>query len=522
MFKPRIPPVATFILHILIACTLSTSVGVARTAEPDKKKAAWDEVQQVAKTAFKLRDEEMKLTADGRKAKFRQRADAFDDAARRLRAWIFEYYPIEVSRDNSDFVYAVFTLALYVEYSGNLWSAVSLYRQVQQRVHDIVFVRKLSEPTYRGAKIGPLADKKVRELNAVTANRRDPGDYVFEITNSVDEEAKRQARLDYLLENEAQLSRTIYKSETEEAEILRLRAESKADAVAAKSTRPWLTRYGLEILKSSSLPATVHSSRGLVIFGVGSNKVALRPFATRVQAINHLLGASSQEGSKTSPLAVFINVGGEEVAKKMALALSSRKYTGEMGECMVADSTAVSYRRNATSSVSEDRSLESLIARCIMQQQMYSPPSWLFGIPLLFEQLRGERPIDNERLYYLLEALDADKMPSIKRLLSPKEGDHAPERKLLTYAALRYFAFFLYLRQTEQNQLRDLYKILRNESHENSKPFEEVIESVTRVSPQSLQDEFIAFIRNRPVATVDKRWKASRRSAQEYVRKAPK
>ena len=191
----------------------------------------------------------------------------------------------------------------------------------------------------------------------------------------------------------------------------------------------------------------------------------------------------------------------------------------------------------------------------MMRDEYSDLPLWLDeGVAALHEEQDQQGPIDNYRLYYLLEAIKARQMPSLKELVNPQSPGWFNNKQLIMAAAARYFCFYLALAKTDQNILAKVYQKMRDSSvkgvmqipkipatsSSDSEALEEtflsyaelpddnayqsvadyitVLEQTTGMKEKELEKDFLNFIQTRPVQSVDLKWSSLKNNISLYVK----
>jgi hypothetical protein len=192
----------------------------------------------------------------------------------------------------------------------------------------------------------------------------------------------------------------------------------------------------------------------------------------------------------------------------------------------------------------------------LMRDEYPDLPLWLDeGVAALHEEQDRQGPVDNYRLYYLLEAIKVRQMPSLKELLNGQSPGWFNNKQLIMAAAARYFCFYLAQAKTDQNILAKVYREMRDSSAKGaaaplpeifappssgSPALEEtflsyaelpddnarqsvhdaldVLKKATGMSEKELEKDFLDFIQTRPVARVDLKWGSLKNDISLYVK----
>jgi len=125
----------------------------------------WAAVQESAKAAFALYDQESAATGTQKENLFLKRAEAFDFAFRQVAWYIRENFD-ESERASPSYAYSLFTMAHYLELSGDLWRARDYYVEVCMLIDRTLIPAGATIPTYNGATLQRLCNRQIQRLRS--------------------------------------------------------------------------------------------------------------------------------------------------------------------------------------------------------------------------------------------------------------------------------------------------------------------------------------------------------------------
>ena len=161
------------------------------------------------------------------------------------------------------------------------------------------------------------------------------------------------------------------------------------------------------------------------------------------------------------------------------------------------------------------------MVHALMHVDYPNAPLWLDeGMASLHEVMDGKRPLDNYRLYYLLEAINAGRMPELSSL-TDSDSKEWKSRQPLMAAMARYLCLYLQQSKPGTNQLKTVYEKMRDgqaETVASPEVFSSMtLHQVTDMEQGDMKKNFTAFIKSRDTTFVDANWGYLREDMRNYI-----
>ena len=156
------------VLLLLAACILFGTIEMEAHAQAARA-VTWVSIQSDASNAFALYADEAATPLAQRPPIRFKRMTAFDHLQRDLLFFVRTNYS-EQERRTASYVFAMFTLALYTELSGDLWLAQARYVQVEELLQEGLRPAGTSVPKYNGVRIDTLTARQLDTLRTAIAD----------------------------------------------------------------------------------------------------------------------------------------------------------------------------------------------------------------------------------------------------------------------------------------------------------------------------------------------------------------
>jgi hypothetical protein len=281
-------------------------------------------------------------------------------------------------------------------------------------------------------------------------------------------------------------------------------------------------KIGAELLKKeTSLRQAMHvyASPGMVVFGISGTQAQVEEIGQFLVAEQKRFEATYCEDIHTAPLLyVYANLDPREGEGKGCLlsgAVHFRTMEGLQGYYEPLDNSIVLRKDlNLPNGLYLGTAIHEMIHASI---HAYFPnaPLWLNeGMAATFEQQDESQPIENYRLYYLIEALQSGKLPTLKEVIDPKSRGWSSSAQPLMAAAARYLCLYLLQGTPDKNYLKTLFQTLRDSNFSQSV---QPLESMTGRKSDQLQEEWVRFIKTRDLNNIDPKWNSLRGNIRRYI-----
>jgi len=482
------------ILGLLAAATTATAQKPAKADDAALEEQA-KKVNAAVNQAFAVRrqEEEKKASAAARRA-------AFSDAAVQTVRWINVY--LEPSKNDPKirlrYVRALFTAGRCWEYAEDTALAKTWYQRVVGfRVDDggSDYVEILNVATGRLLRIGKAtADAEQASLGVIEAR----------ILQSI-EEPKLPKRPE-----------TISDADSAKVEAI----VDNADLVPQPGLR--------QLLRAAGVSAEVVDLDRFTYIGIGSSRDAAMARAALLKGIQQRIAGELGVRVSSSPITILEDVSGNANSALRNVAAAAFEVdslpTGDT--CLERKHAVIIQEKRATPG-------SGAIAKCVLAGAVPSARPWVLdGVGALYETIGPDGPLDDARLYYLLEALDQKKNVTLPDFLMLQDADFQEARRRPYYEALARY-FLLYLRETKSGNSNALEAFLRSLSFEQQvlDPARQAggsahgtmgwgwqsIEAALKQNPVLIEPEFEAFVRMRNRAAVDTSWAGQRAAIREFI-----
>ncbi|MBB4859246.1 hypothetical protein HNO88_002575 [Novosphingobium chloroacetimidivorans] len=152
---------------LIFALVLFAAAASAEQNQPypssGTKQEQWTYVTGLASEGFAMKATEANISGRARDTAFRRRGVRFFRAAKFLRAYIDQHFVTQAAKRSPAYVYASFTLALYLENAGDVWRARSWYEEAR-RYDAFALSAGQAGPTYNGAAIRSLIPVRLERV----------------------------------------------------------------------------------------------------------------------------------------------------------------------------------------------------------------------------------------------------------------------------------------------------------------------------------------------------------------------
>jgi hypothetical protein len=439
-----------------------------------------------AAQAFKILGREYRATNEHEKAQlWEQRTDAFAVVQRIMGDWIRKY--LAGKEDSLKYLEALFRLATYAEFAGHYFAATRYYSMIGEHP-------KLKHPAalFKGVSISKIGFQHLLRVSGAVQN----------VTALVsDDEGLRALLRDkpQILENFQYL-----KNGRDVAEARMLFGFESPQAALA---------FGTNMLGAAGLSFKPIERDGFILFGIGGESNDVAALADRIaEARSWIVKSYMPAMPVVQPLTIYANIGKgdpKEIMRKISKGALAQELAGGDAFYDPLQYVVILPKKVDVTSKEEVDTARRYSSLALLHADCPNLPEYVSrGLSLAYEEIGPSGPIDNYRLYYLLEAQNAKKFPKILEVLTTK--DWTGSRKDLLEATVRYLAIFLAEHQPDKNLMKSAYDRACNR-----------IEALNLPPPEQLDAAFEKFIASRNVKEVDLRWKKMREPIRQYIQSLP-
>ena len=481
----------SLVLIINIVTCLPNRVVEARITEQNDEQKDWAAVISEAAQAFKILAREWRATTQDERAQlWQQRTEAFAVAQRKMGDWMRKY--VADKEDSLKFLDALFRLGTYAEFAGNYFAASKYYTRIGDHP-------KLKDPAalFNGTSISKIGFKHLQRVTAAIQS-------VPLLAPGVsDDESLRPV----LIAKPQALEEFRY--------LTNDRDVAEARLLFGFETPEQASAFGSNMLQAAGLSFKAEQRNDFIVFGIGGESKEVVALADRIAETRSLIVKTYMPATPVGPpLTIYANTGKgdpKEIMRKVSkgaltqeLAVSDAFYDSLEYVLILPRKVDVANKQEIDVALRYS-SLALLNLDCPGIPQYVSK-----GLSLAYEEVGPSGPIDNYRLYYLIEAQSAKKFPKVIEILSAKEADWSGPRKELLEAAVRYLAMFLAQHQADKNLMKSAYDKTCNRTATHNLP-----------PPDQLDVGFKEFVAGRNVKEVDLHWGNMRESIRQYIQSLP-
>ena len=496
---------------VLCLATMCCSSAWAQTP----KTKAWQEILAMESKAYKAKP-----------VAGRQQEQLYGQAARMLDGYLVKY---RSQMADEEYLRMLYRRGLYAQNSGHSGTALIYYKRCQQNP-------KIHSVKYNNKPLDTQLNQHLTQLEQRLAARPyAAGKWTFYGKGSI---------------------RVVTTLETPEPPSLDQQIEIATGLCAASDlvTAKAVGEQNLARLVSPpgvQVSPLVAEGAGLIVFSVGGTATETQELADRLNTMRRNLVASyfsqSANLAQSSMLYIYANLlpydtqkaSGARVGPDQPLPTVMKLDTGdnssieELGQALShavhydAMSNLEGYYQPLDNSIVLRKGLRSVagqwylgtaeheMVHALMQSEYPESPLWLDeGMAALHEVMDGNQPLDNYRLYYLLEAIEAKNLPSVTSLLD-SDSDEWQTRQPLMAAMARYFCFYLQQLKTNTNALKNIYQKMRDQRVGTNSLT--VLQKVTGMKRDVLEQQFTEFVKHRNTDFVDANWGYLRGDMRNYI-----
>ena len=163
------------------------------------------------------------------------------------------------------------------------------------------------------------------------------------------------------------------------------------------------------------------------------------------------------------------------------------------------------------------------LTHALMNEDFSRAPRWLDeGLASLQEEQDAVGPVDNYRLYYLLEALGEGAFPQLRDVLESDSGGWFDDRAPIYAAYSRYLAMYFLRKDPAAPMLTTLYGRVKTAQGDRRSPEVALaaLQDVAHLTPDEMESDFARFVKSRNVTPVDRKWQPLRDDIRDWVRTA--
>ena len=494
---------------------LATMFCASASAQTPKTKAeAWQEILAMESKAYRAKP-----------IAGRQQQQLYGQAARLLDSYIVKY---RSQMADEEYLRMLYRRGLYAQNSGHSGTALIYYKRCQQNpaIHSV---------KYNNKPLDTQLNQHLTQLEQRLAARPyAAGKWTFYGKGSI---------------------RVVTTLETPQPPSLDQQTEISTGLCAASDlvTAKAVGKQNLARLVSPTgvqVSPLVAEGAGLIVFSVGGTVAETQELAERLNVMRQNLVASyfskSANLNQSSMLYIYANllpydtqnasarVGPDQpLPTVMKLDTGDNSSIEELGQALSkavhydSMSNLEGYYQPLDNSIVLRKGLRSVagqwylgtaeheMVHALMQSEYPESPLWLDeGMAALHEVMNGNQPLDNYRLYYLLEAIEAKNLPALASLLN-SDADEWRTRQPLMAAMARYFCFYLQQSKANTNTLRNIYQKMRDQRVETNSLT--VLQKVTGIKKGVLEQQFTEFVKHRNTKFVDANWGYLRGDMRNYI-----